>query len=323
MNPVDWISDGARIPLGKWVKELISFLQDYFGWLFDFFAMLFSAIYDATGWVLTEPPAWAIIIVLAGISYFAKGWRLALGTVIGLVLIIMVNQWENAMLTLALTIVAVVIATLIAIPLGIWAARSRTVSNIVRPVLDFLQTMPAFVYLLPAIFLFSVGPVPGIFATIMFAVAPGVRLTELGIRGVDAEVVEAGNAFGATPGRILRQIQLPLAMPSIMAGVNQVIMLSLSMVVIAGMVGAGGLGGQVVQSLTRIDVALGFEAGLSVVILAVILDRVTGAFGGGGLLKRRAPKAKRADASKATDLSDTDDSGLAVKHSAVKHPTSV
>lgn len=279
MNPVDWISDGARIPLGKWVKELISFLQDYFGWLFDFFAMLFSAIYDATGWVLTEPPAWAIIIVLAGISYFAKGWRLALGTVIGLVLIIMVNQWENAMLTLALTIVAVVIATLIAIPLGIWAARSRTVSNIVRPVLDFLQTMPAFVYLLPAIFLFSVGPVPGIFATIMFAVAPGVRLTELGIRGVDAEVVEAGNAFGATPGRILRQIQLPLAMPSIMAGVNQVIMLSLSMSVIASMVGAPGLGRPIIQALSSVNIPLGFEAGLAVVIIAMVLDRITSGFG--------------------------------------------
>jgi ABC-type proline/glycine betaine transport system permease subunit len=151
--------------------------------------------------------------------------------------------------------------------------------------------MPAFVYLIPAMLIFGVGPVPGMVATIVFALAPGVRLTELGIRGVDPEIVEAGHAFGASPGRILRQIQLPLALPSIMAGVNQVIMLSLSMVVIAGMVGAGGLGGQVVQSLSRIDIGLGVEAGLSVVILAMILDRVTSGFS-----TPRARTARRAGA---------------------------
>ncbi|MFY9712310.1 MAG: proline/glycine betaine ABC transporter permease [Microbacterium sp.] len=279
MDFIQQLTDGARIPLGTWAREFINFLQDYVGWLFDFIATVFTGIYDAATWVFTEPPGWAIIIVLAGIAYLAKGWKLALGTVLGLVLIMTVAQWENAMLTLALTVVAVLIATLIAIPVGIWAARSQAVSNTVRPILDFLQTMPAFVYLLPAIFLFSVGPVPGIVATIMFAVAPGVRLTELGIRGVDKEVVEAGNAFGATPGRILRQIQLPLAMPSIMAGVNQVIMLSLSMSVIASMVGAPGLGRPIVQALSSVNISLGFEAGISVVVIAMILDRVTGGFG--------------------------------------------
>ena len=182
--------------------------------------------------------------------------------------------------TLALTLVAALIAVLISVPIGIWAARSDRVSTIVKPVLDFLQTMPAFVYLIPAIILFGIGVVPGIVATIVFAMAPGVRLTELGIRGVDSEVVEAGHAFGSSPGRILRQIQLPLAMPTIMAGVNQVIMLSLSMVVIAGMVGAPGLGSDIVQALSRIDVGLGAEAGLSVVILAIVLDRLTASFGG-------------------------------------------
>lgn len=289
MNIIDWIADGARIPLGNWVKELISFVQDYLGWLFDFIAAVFTGLYDGAAWLFTEPPAWAIIIVLAAIAYFAKGWKLALGTVLGLVLIITMNQWENAMLTLALTIVAVVIATAIAIPLGIWAARSQTVSNVVRPVLDFLQTMPAFVYLLPAIFLFGVGVVPGIVATILFAIAPGVRLTELGIRGVDKEVVEAGNAFGATPGRILRQIQLPLAMPSIMAGVNQVIMLSLSMSVIAAMVGAPGLGSPIVRALQSTNIPLGFEAGTAVVAIAMILDRITGGF---GQSKRKRSAAK-------------------------------
>ncbi len=288
---IDWIADGARIPLGTWVKELINFLKEYLGWLFDAISMVLTGVYDVAVWVFTAPPAWALIIVLAGVGYLAKGWKLAVGTVLGLLLIITVNQWQNAMLTLALTIVAVLIATLIAIPLGIWAARSQAVSNVVRPILDFLQTMPAFVYLLPAIFLFSVGVVPGIVATILFAIAPGVRLTELGIRGVDREVVEAGNAFGATPGRILRQIQLPLAMPSIMAGVNQVIMLSLSMSVIASMVGAPGLGKPIVQALSSVNIPLGFEAGAAVVVIAMILDRVTGGFGQSRRARRRTAPA--------------------------------
>jgi glycine betaine/proline transport system permease protein len=294
----EWLGDGARIPLGKWVKEFINFLKDYLGGVFDVIAAIFSAVYDAAAWLFTEPPGWVIIIVLAGIAYLAKGWKLAVGTTLALLLVMTVAQWENAMLTLALTVVSVLIAVVIAIPLGIWAARSQTVSSIVRPVLDFLQTMPAFVYLLPAIFLFSVGVVPGIVATILFAVAPGVRLTELGIRGVDREVVEAGNAFGATPGRILRQIQLPLAMPSIMAGVNQVIMLSLSMSVIASMVGAPGLGKPIVTALSSVNVPLGFEAGISVVMIAMILDRITGGFGGRGRSRRttRQASASPADA---------------------------
>jgi ABC-type proline/glycine betaine transport system permease subunit len=191
--------------------------------------------------------------------------------------------------TLALVLVASAIAVIISVPTGIWAARNDTVSRLVRPVLDFLQTMPAFVYLIPAIIFFGVGVVPGMIATILFALAPGVRLTELGIRGVDAEVVEAGQAFGATRGRILRQIQLPLALPSIMAGVNQVIMLSLSMVVIAGIVGAGGLGGEITRAIGRINVGLGFEAGVAIVILAMMLDRMTSALAdkGGARAKRR------------------------------------
>jgi ABC-type proline/glycine betaine transport system permease subunit len=270
-----------RLPLGEWVSVAVTWVTDNLQILFDIIRTLFGGLYDGAEWLLATPPFWAIIIVLAALSWWLRGWKFGIGVAVGLLVIMSVNQWENAMDTLALTLVAALIAVLISVPLGIWAARSDRVSRAVKPVLDFLQTMPAFVYLIPAIILFRVGVVPGIVATIAFSMAPGVRLTELGIRGVDKEVVEAGHAFGASPGRILRQIQLPLARPSIMAGVNQVIMLSLSMVVIASMVGAPGLGRPIIQALSRIDVGLGFEAGLAVVILAIILDRLTASFGAG------------------------------------------
>jgi ABC-type proline/glycine betaine transport system permease subunit len=285
-----------RIPLGSWVEAGIDYITETFGALFDFIRAVVEGAYDAVDFALVAPPFWVIIIVATALAFAVRGWKFAVGTVVGLVLIVGVDQWSNAMDTLALVLVASVLAIVLSIPLGILAATSKVASSIIRPILDFMQTMPAFVYLIPALILFRVGVVPGIVATIIFALAPGVRLTELGIRGVDREVVEAGQAFGASPWRILRQIQLPLAKPS-MAGINQVIMLSLSMVVISGMVGAGGLGAQVVASLNRIDVALGFEAGLAVVILAIFLDRITAALGGGKtplgvlLAKRRAATA--------------------------------
>ncbi|WP_413450998.1 proline/glycine betaine ABC transporter permease [Georgenia phoenicis] len=268
-----------RIPVGDWADALVDWLTTNLSALFGLVADGLRALFDLAELAFLTPPFWVVVLVLAAVAFFAKSWKLALATVVGLLLIVGMNQWDNAMATIALVVVASVIATVIAIPLGIWAARSGTVSAALRPVLDFMQTMPAFVYLLPAVILFRVGVVPGIVATIIFAMAPGVRFTELGIRQVDREVVEAGHAFGATPGRILRQVQLPLALPTIMAGVNQLIMLSLSMVVIAGMVGAPGLGQPVVQSLQSVNIGLGAEAGLSVVILAMYLDRVTAALG--------------------------------------------
>ena len=324
---MDAFEDAIRLPIGTWVRGFINFLKDYLGGLFDAVATVFTAVYDVAAWVFTTPPFWAIILVFAAVAWLVKGWKLAVGTVIGFGLVLAVDQWDNAMLTLALTVVAVLIATAIAVPLGIWAARSQTVSSVVRPILDFLQTMPAFVYLLPAIFLFSVGVVPGIVATILFAVAPGVRLTELGIRGVDAEVVEAGQAFGATPGRILRQIQLPLALPSIMAGINQIIMLSLSMSVIASMVGAPGLGRPIVQALSSVNIPLGFEAGLAVVVIAMILDRITGALGAPRRPRRpaaavpgaTAPGAPDADRAASVDLATSVDQAA----SADKTPATV
>ncbi|GAA1827221.1 ABC transporter permease [Agromyces salentinus] len=301
MNDLDF-----RLPLGDLAEGFIDVLTDTLGWFFQIVRAVFLAFYDAVEFVLVTPPFWLVILALAAVAWAVKGWKLAVGTAIGLLVIVGVDQWEHAMESLALVLVASTIAIAIAVPVGIWTARSELASKLVRPVLDFMQTMPAFVYLIPALILFRVGVVPGIVATIVFAMAPGVRLTELGIRGVDREVVEAGHAFGASPARILRQIQLPLAMPSIMAGVNQVIMLSLSMVVIAGMVGAGGLGGDVVASLNRIDVALGFEAGLSVVILAIILDRITGALGAGRGrgAGRRARTNSPADAGTGTTPAD-------------------
>lgn len=177
---------------------------------------------------------------------------------------------------------AVIIALIIAIPIGILAARNRVVSAIVRPILDLMQTLPGLVYLVPVIIVFGIGPTPGVVSTLVFAIPPGIRLTELAIRQVDPEVVEAGKAFGSSDARILRQIQIPLAMPTIMAGVNQVIMLALSMVVIAGFAGAGGLGGQVNQALQTLNLSLGAEAGLAVVIIAVYLDRLSSAIGNRG-----------------------------------------
>lgn len=264
-----------RIPLGDWVEVVLDWLLATLGAFFTVIRNFLEDLYELLLWALMTPEWWIVTIVLAALGWWLRSWQLALGTVIGFVLIVGVNQWENAMSTLSLVTIATLIAVVFAIPIGILAAKSYTASKIIRPLMDFMQTMPPMVYLIPALVIFRVGVVPGMVATVIFAMAPGVRFTELGIRGVDAEVVEAGKAFGSTPGKILGQIQLPLAMPTIMAGVNQVIMLSLSMVVIAGMVGAGGLGGEVVASLNRINAGLGFESGLAVVILAMYLDRLT------------------------------------------------
>lgn len=275
-----------RLPLGDVVADIVDVVTKSGKDVFAAVKTGFLAAYEPLEILFTTPPAWATILVIAALAWWVKGWRLGVGSAAGLVLVAAVDQWDNAMATLALVVLASVVAIILAVPLGIWAARSDRVSAVVRPVLDLMQTMPAFVYLIPTVVVFLTGVVPGLVATIIFALAPGVRFTELGIRQVDPEVVEAGHAFGATEGRILRQIQLPLALPTIMAGVNQVIMLSLSMVVIAGLTGAPGLGRDVVAALTRVNVSLGVEAGLSVVILAMILDRVTAA------LADRAPVAR-------------------------------
>ena len=268
-----------RLPLGDWVKVALDWFQSNFEWLLDFFTIVFKGSVEGLVSLLVAVPYPALIVVFALIGWLVRSWKLAVGTVLGFLLIVLMGFWENAMQTLSMVIVSTLVSILIAIPLGILAARNDRFSAFIKPVLDFMQTMPAFVWLIPAVLFFSIGFAPGVFATIIFAMPPGVRFTELGIRGVDAETVEAGSAFGATPGQILRGIQLPLAMPTIMAGVNQVIMLSLSMVVLAGIVGANGLGKDVVTAVSTARVGLGVEAGLSIVVIAIFLDRVTAALG--------------------------------------------
>ncbi len=267
------------IPLGQWVSDFIDWLLATVPWLFDAISAVMQVLVDGLTEALATPPPVVWIVVFTLVALLVRGWGLALYTVLAFLLVVSLELWVETMQTLALVLVAAVIATAIGVPIGILAARNRALSVVVRPVLDSMQTTPVFVYLIPAVFFFGVGVVPGVVATILFAIPPGVRLTELGIRQVDREVVEAAHAFGARPGQILREVQLPLALPSIMAGVNQVIMLALSMVVTAGLLGAAGLGAVVVRAVTQLDVASGFEGGLAVVLLAIFLDRLTAAFG--------------------------------------------
>lgn len=270
-----------RVPVGEWFDGLVSWCTDNLGWLFDGIGSAIDTSVEVLTDALTAPSPIVLTLLFALLALVVSGWKLSVFTILGFALIDSMELWSDSMDSLALVIVAAVVSTVLSVPIGIAAARNDMVSRIVRPVLDFMQTMPAFVYLIPAIFFFSIGAVPGVVATVIFSMPPGVRLTELGIRGVDPEMVEAGEAFGTPPNRILTRIQIPLAMPSIMAGINQLIMLSLSMVVIAGMVGAGGLGGVVLEGINRVDVAKGFEGGIAVVILAIYLDRLTGALGHG------------------------------------------
>ncbi|MEU9175645.1 ABC transporter permease/substrate binding protein [Streptomyces sp. NPDC048550] len=268
-----------RLHLGAWVDSGVDFLQRHLSWLFDAVSALVTGLYDGIHSVLDAPAPLLFAGILAVAAWWLRGLLAALLAFAGFALVDSVGLWADAMSTLSLVLVATLVTLVFAVPLGIWASRSDRVSAVLRPVLDFMQTMPAMVYLIPGIIFFGVGVVPGIIATIIFSLPPGVRMTELGIRQVDTELVEAADAFGTTPRDTLVRVQLPLALPTIMAGINQVIMLGLSMVVIAGMVGGGGLGGAVYRAIGNVDIGLGFEAGISIVILAMYLDRMTGALG--------------------------------------------
>ncbi len=279
-----------EIPVGAAVERLVDWLYDNFLPFFESLSWLGTSIYELCSSALLYLPALVMVGLLTVLGWWLRGWKFALYAFLGTTLIISMGFWQHAMQTLTLILLATVLATVASLPLGILAAYSDVISRLLRPLLDFMQTTPPFVYLVPALALFGIGVFPGMVATVIFAMPPGVRLTELGIRQVDPEMVEAGEAFGAPRWQILTKIQIPLALPTILAGINQVIMLALSMVVIAALVGAGGLGEDVYRSITTTNIGLGAASGLAVVLLAIYLDRLTQSLGDRSAVK----KAERA-----------------------------
>ena len=264
-----------KIPLAEWTENGVDWITETFEWFFDPLKDVIEAMVGSLETVFTVLPALLMVAILTAIALLLAGWRVALFTVIGLLFIISLDLWEAAMQTLALVLVAAIVSLAIGIPIGIIAAKSTAVETTIRPILDVAQTMPAFVYLVPIVALIGIGAGPGLIATVIFAMPPAVRLTMLGIQQVPKDTVEAAHAFGATPWQTLFKVELPLSLKTIMAGVNQVIMLSLSMVVIAGLAGAGGLGEPVVTGLSQLDVGLSFVGGVGIVVIAIMLDRIT------------------------------------------------
>lgn len=288
--------------IGDGVDSAVNYILDNFAPLLDLIAAAIGTVTNSIQAALLAAPLALGLAIFVLLSLWRVGFGFAVFTALSLMLVEHMGLWSAMMETLSLVIASTLVAMLIGLPLGIAMARSDRVAASVRPMLDLMQTMPAFVYLIPAAMFFGLGAVPGTIATVIFSMPPVVRLTNLGIRQVHVEFVEAGNAFGCTPTQLLLKVQLPNAMPSIMAGINQTIMLSLSMVVIASMIGAGGLGNTVLTGIQRLDVGTGFEGGLAVVILAVILDRLTQSLGKKGASWRlpfakfglREPEAKAA-----------------------------
>lgn len=264
-----------RIPLGNVIEAVIDFLVDNFSFVTKAFSKLTESGLGLLESGMLALPPWLFIIIAAGFAFHITRKRgIAVFTVLGLLLIWNMGLWQATVSTIALVCIATVIAIAIGMPLGIAAAMSRIVYRIVMPILDVMQTMPAFVYLIPAIPFFGLGKVAAIFATVVFAMPPAIRLTCLGIKQVPPELVECADAFGSNRWQKLFKLELPLATPTIMAGVNQTVMLALSMVVIAAMIGAKGLGGEVWKAIQRLQMGNGFEAGIGIVIVAIILDRV-------------------------------------------------
>ena len=265
----------SKIPLGEWVDTLVDWITIYFAGLFSFITTVIDGILNILVEVLSAGPPIVLIIILALLVTYTSRWPLGIFTFLSLLLIDNLGYWESSIQTLAIVLLSGFLTILIGIPVGIWCAQNKTVQKIVTPILDFMQTMPAFVYLIPSILFFGIGVVPGIVASFIFAIAPTIRMTNLGIREVPNELIEASNAFGSTSSQKLFKVQIPLATPTILAGVNQSIMLALSMVVTASLVGAPGLGADVYRAVSQINVGQGFEAGLSIVFIAIILDRIT------------------------------------------------
>lgn len=285
--------------IGKFAENAVNFLFNHFQGGFNAFSAALGAVVKLLENGLGAIPFVAMLVFLVALALWRRGIAFAVFVGIALLLIHYMGLWPQTVATLALVVAATVFSLIVGVPLGIWGARNKRVEMVLRSLLDFMQTMPAFVYLIPAVILFGLGRVPAVIATVVFAMPPVVRLTTLGIRQVREELLEAGRSFGSTDAQLLWKIQLPNALPSIMAGVNQTIMMSLSMVVIASMIGAGGLGEYVLSGIQRLDIGIGFEGGLGVVLLAIVLDRLTETFGVKSKKRRPVTKAGKAGATEA------------------------
>lgn len=264
-----------KIQIGNWVADFVNFIVNHFSPFFNGLATIIQDFVSFLVTIFTFVNPFVFIIIVAALAFWRSGWRVALFSVIGLWLIFNMGYWQHAMQSIALVLTAVVISIIIGVPFGIWVGLSNGAKNIITPILDLMQTMPAFVYLIPTIFLFNIGMAPGVISTVIFAMPPTIRLTGLGIRQVPEDLIEASNAFGSTTWQKLFKVQLPLSLSTIMAGVNQSIMLGLSMVVIASLVGAPGLGADVNLAVQQLQMNVGAESGLAIVIIAIVLDRIT------------------------------------------------
>jgi glycine betaine/proline transport system permease protein len=267
-----------QIPLDEWVQDSVDWLVFNHRDIFQAIKAPIELCLKGFEWLFTALPPVVVILLFAVVAWKFAGRRIAIFTVVSLLLVGYLGLWQETMITLAMVISSVFFCAIVGIPLGIMSGRSDRFETMLRPALDAMQTIPPFVYLVPVVMLFSIGTVSGILATIVFALPPIVRLTSLGIRQVHPELIEAALAFGATDWQVLRKVQFPLALPSIMAGLNQTLMMALSMVVIAALIGAGGLGNPVVQGLNTLEIGLATIGGLAIVLLAMVLDRITQGF---------------------------------------------
>ena len=275
MDPVSNLIRSWKIPIGTWGKSFIEFVVEYFQWLFDALKISLNFVVEGSTAVLLMAPPILLAIALAGLAYWLqRSWKLALGVLLGLLFIMNQGLWKETIQTLVLVVGATALSMAIGVPLGIWAAHNPKVWRVLQPVLDLMQTMPTFVYLIPILILFGLGAAPALIVTVIFAMPAPVRMTYLGITSIPRPMIEAGESFGATRNQLLWKVELPAALPSIMAGLTQCIMLSLSMVVFATLIGAPSLGNPVNKALANRNIPLGIEAGLALVVLAIILDRV-------------------------------------------------
>jgi glycine betaine/proline transport system permease protein len=278
MDPISKYFTDWKLPVGKWGKNFIDFIIDHFQWFFDGISSALGWSVEGSSYLLLQVPPLLLAAILAGIAYWLQRSKwLALGVFVGLVFILNQGLWKETVQTLVLVSGATALSMGIGVPLGIWAAHKPHVWRITQPTLDLMQTMPTFVYLIPVLILFGLGAAPALVVTIIFAMPAPVRMTYLGITSIPKPMIEAGESFGATRRQLLWKVELPAALPSIMAGLTQCIMLSLSMVVFATLIGAPSLGNPVNKALANRNIPLGIEAGLAIVILAIILDRVLSA----------------------------------------------